>query len=57
MCNGRGHYYVDHRGRFVRYGDSLCDTEQCDECGGSGFSGAECDYCRDQREIDEDYRA
>lgn len=54
MCNGRGSYSVDSRGRFVPHGDDLYDLETCEECGGSGMS-YECDYCLDQREQDGDY--
>lgn len=55
QCGGRGTMAVDMRGRVVSFYDDLCDLETCDECCGSGIV-EECDYCRDQREQDEDAR-
>jgi hypothetical protein len=54
-CRGTGSIYVDMGGRVVPYFDDLCDLETCDECGGSGTCD-ECEYCRQQREWDEDAR-
>jgi len=53
MCRGTGTYWVDMAGRVIPHIDDLGDLVMCDECDGSGIE-AECDYCRDQRERDED---
>ncbi len=53
-CHGRGHLYVDLRGRVVEGGfDDLCDLETCDDCGGSGIT-EECDACREAWGQDEE---
>ena len=52
-CDGRGWIFVDQMGRYVAYGDSLSDTECCDECGGHGTID-ECDYCLESREQEEE---
>ena len=48
FCHGAGTVHV-----YGRYSIDGTEREECEECYGSGIS-EECDYCRDQRELDED---
>lgn len=55
MCGGKGHYYIDLRGNYAGSSrtDDLMDQENCEECGGSGYSEL-CAACSDSLYAEDD---
>ena len=53
-CNGTGDVWISFSGEYMgRYRcDDLDELEMCADCGGSGITEM-CDYCRDEREEEE----
>jgi DnaJ-class molecular chaperone len=50
MCRGTGRLVFD---AGSSWNDDPNFDETCEECSGSGIE-VECDYCRDQRDVDSD---